>query len=345
LQLLVEALIEREFMDKLRALDYCMAAAQEKSFSGAARRLEVSAAAVAKLVAALEKSLDQRLFERAPNGLTLTAAGAAYLEACAPALAQLSQADEQTRDLGARASGTVVIGVQHVIASGALTRALPHFHARYPEITLDIREFARVTQEETSGMDVILVMGWPQLPNLVHRRIAAGRFIVAASPSYWSRHGMPQRPKDLERHNCLAIRGLDGTLMDLWTFTRGEEKESVAARGWLVAGNTHRDAMIQLALAGEGVIRPLDWTNLDDIASGVLVRALSDWESPEAPPVNLLYRASVRRTPRVRLFIDFVTELFRNLEAIRGQSVAASGPPVWLGRHYGKSSAMLTRGR
>jgi hypothetical protein len=65
----------------------------------------------------------------------------------------------------------------------------------------------------------------------------------------------------------------------------------------------------------------------------------------EAPPVNLLFRSSMRRIARVRLFIDFVTELFGQLEARRGPTVAATDTPYWLGRHYGRSSAMLTRQR
>ena len=332
-------------MDKLRALEYFVAAAHEKSFSGAARQLEVSVAAVAKLVAALEKTLGVLLFERSSHGLILTATGGSYLDACLPALEQLTEADELTRASVARAPGTVVVGVQHVIASSYLTRALPRFHARYPEITLDIREFQRVTEEETSGIDVFLVMGWPNLPNLVQRRIAAGRYAILASPDYWARHGTPQRPKDLAGHNCLLMRSLDGTVMDLWEFCRGQEAEAVTVRGWLLTSNAHREMVISQALAGEGVVRAMDWTNLDDIASGALVRALGDWESHGAPPVNLLYRASVRRIPRVRLFIDFVTELFRDLDAIRGQPLAASVRPDWLGRHYSRSSAMLTRGR
>ena len=113
----------------------------------------------------------------------------------------------------------------------------------------------------------------------------------------------------------------------------------------MLTSNAHREIVISQALAGEGVVRVLDWTNLHHIASGALVRALADWESTESPPVNLFYRASVRRIPRVRLFIDFATELFLELETMRGQPVAGSGRPDWLGRHYGRSSAMLTRGR
>lgn len=327
-------------MDRLRALEYLLASAQAKSFSGAARELDVSVNAVAKLIAALEKNLDTQLFDRTSAGLTLTAAGARYMDACGPALTQLADAEEQAREAGARSPGTIVVGVQHVVASCALTRALPRFHARYPEVTLDIREFSRITESETSGIDAFLHLGWLQLPNLVRRCIAAGRFIVVASPEYWRRNGMPRRPGDLARHVCLPIRALDGTVMDSWEFTRGGETETVTASGWLLTANSHRDMVLQLALGGHGVLRMLDWTNLDEIASGLLVQALADWESPEAPPVNLLYRSGMRRNPRVRLFLDFATELFAELEAARGRVVPASGAPYWLGRRYGKSSAM-----
>ena len=332
-------------MDKLRALQYFAAAAGEKSFSGAARELGVSVPAIAKMINALEHRLDAKLFDRTARGLTLTAEGTRYLEACAPALAELDRADEQIRASTVRPKGTVVVGVQHVIARGYLTAALPRFHARHPDIEIDVRDFQRVTEEQVSGVDVMLVLGWPKTEDLVHRRIAAGRFLIAASPSYWAEHGMPQCPKDLERHVCLPIRAVDGTVMDLWTFKRGSEQESIQARGWLTTSNAHRDLVIELALAGHGVVRILDWTNLPELASGALIRALGDWESPEAPPVNLLYRASVRRIPRARLFIDFVTETFRELDLVRGQRVVGTERPLWLRRPYGRTSAIMARAR
>lgn len=330
-------------MDKLRALQYFAAAADEKSFSGAARRFGVSATAVAKLMNALEGSLGARLFDRTARGLTLTAEGARYLEACAAAQAQLDEADEQLRASTSRPKGIVVVGVQHVIARGCLTAALPRFHERYPDIELDIRDFQRVSDEQVSGVDVMLVLGWPKVQDLVQRRIFAGRFMVVASAAYWAEHGMPTRPKDLERHACLPIRAVDGTVMDAWAFTRGIEQESVIARGWLTTSNAHRDLVIELALSGHGVIRILDWTNLPDLASGALVRVLEDWESTDAPPVNLLYRATVRGLPRVRLFIEFVTELFRSMDRLRGQPVVGTEQPPWLWRHHGRASAVMTR--
>jgi DNA-binding transcriptional LysR family regulator len=132
-------------------------------------------------------------------------------------------------------------------------------------------------------------------------------------------------------------------VMDAWAFTRGAEQESVIARGWLTTSNAHRDLVIELALAGHGVVRILDWTELPALASGSLVRALADWESTEAPPVNLLYRASVRRIPRVRLFIEFAIELFRDIDRVRGKGVVGTERPRWLWRHYGRASAVAAR--
>ena len=330
-------------MDKFRALQYFLAAATANSFSGAARQLEVSVTAVAKLVGALERALGTRLFERSAHGVVLTASGASYLEGCQGALAQLQEADERVSAAGARTRGTVVVGVQHVIAHEALAPALPRFNALYPDIQIDVRNFLRVTDEQMSGVDVCLVLGWPHANELVQRTIGAARFVVGASPAYWAARGMPRHPSELEQHNCLTIRGNVGTLMDLWQFKRGDEQVSVPVRGWLVADNVHRDVVVSLALADAGVIRVLDWTNRKEFASGALVAALTDWESIEVPPVNLLYRPSVRRIPRVRVFIDFVMQLYREIELEREHRVIATSRPAWLKRPYSRASASVTR--
>jgi DNA-binding transcriptional LysR family regulator len=330
-------------MDKLRALQYFVSAAEEKSLSGAARRFEVSVTAVAKMITALEKSVGVRLFDRTAQGLTLTASGEAYLDSCGPALAQLELADELLSASTARTAGAIVVGVQHVIAREYLAPALPRFHALHPHVEIDVREFNRATEAQTRGVDVFLVLGWPEAGDLVRRQVATARFIIAAAPSYWAARGMPRHPRDLGQHVCLPIRNVDGTVMDLWTFARGEERVSVNVGGWIVTSNAHRDVVIALALAGEGVTRILDWTNRRDLASGALVEALADWEGLEAPPVNLLYRPSVRRIPRVRAFMNFVVEMFRELEATRTRPLPPSARPSWLKRPYGRASAILRR--
>jgi LysR family transcriptional regulator for bpeEF and oprC len=327
-------------MDKFRALEYLVASADAKSFSGAARRLKVSVTAVANLVAALESQLGVRLVERSSTGLTLTGAGSEYVDSGRLLLQRWAEADEQASAAASRSRGTVVLGIQHVIARECLAPALPRFHARYPEIKLDVRDFSRLSEAETSGIDVFVVLGWPQAQNLVHRRVGAARFVVLASPAYWEKHGVPKQPQDLAEHSCLLVRAIDGTAMDLWSFERDGVQESVTVSGWLVTSNAHRDTAMDLALSGEGVVRALDWTSRPEVASGSLVPVLTDWQSPEAPPVNLLYRASVRRTPRVRRLIDFIIETMEAKTTGTSGPIAASDQPVWLNRRFARASAV-----
>lgn len=326
-------------MDKLRALEYVIAAADTKSFSGAARQLDVSVTAVANLVASLEEQLGVLLFERSSRGLVLTGSGADYVASCRLILQQLAEADDAAIASLSRPRGTVVLGVQHVIARECLTPALPYFHSRHPDVQLDIREFNKLSDTDTSGVDLFIVLGWPQAPHLVQKQIGAARFVILASPTYWATHGIPQHPSDLRHHNCLVVRALDGTAMDLWTFERDGVTESVAVGGWLMTSNSHRDIAMDLALNGEGVVRALDWASRPEVASGVLVPVLVDWQSPEAPPVNLLFRASVRRIPRVRLLIDFIAEtLGERATALRTGS-AHLDRPSWLNRRFARASS------
>lgn len=325
-------------MDKLRALEYFVAAAEEGSFSAAARRLHVSAMAVSKLIGSLETQLAAPLFERHARGLTLTSSGATYLQMCKPGMAQLLQADELLSASARELRGTVVVGVQHIVATRFLVPALSKFMSRFPDIQIDLRDFTRATEEQTRGIDVFLRMGWVETEGLVMRRLAVERFLVCAAPAYWSAHGIPKRPSDLRSHNCLLFRNALDSTMDLWEFERGDERESVIVSGQLIAGNAHVFSAEELGMAGVGVCRTGDLGGADMIDSGRLVPVLNDWQLSFRPPVTLLYRPSVRRVPRVRCFIAFVEELFRALEASRKTPAVAGLRPYWAKRSYERTS-------
>jgi DNA-binding transcriptional LysR family regulator len=328
-------------MDKLRAIEYFVAAAEEGSFSGAARRLEVSIPAIAKLINGLERNLGAKLFDRASQGLTLTADGVRYLEACQPLLEQVTAADEAVGSAAVRARGTLVIGTQPQLARHCIGPSLSRFHARHPDIQLDVRVMNRINDADAAAVDVFVFLGWPDAGDLVHRRIAETRQLVCATPEYWARHGTPQQPQDLARHPCFALRNPEGTVIDVWRFHRGGEEEDVSVQGWL--SSNHRDVILDAVLAGEGVARVSDLSVLAYLTDGRLVPVLTDWEIKDSPPVNLYYRAANRRTARVRVFVDHVTTLFRELESQceRGAMVRLAERPEWYGRRYGHVSAAL----
>lgn len=327
-------------MDKLRALQYFVSAAAEGSLTGAARRLQVSVPAVQKLIGSLERDLGVKLFSRSAQGLALTASGAGYLESCRPLLAELALIDEAVSRSAQRPSGTLVIGSHPQLAHHLLMPALPEFHLRYPDIVIDLRTVNRITDADAGTVDVFLLHGWPEANDFVQRRVGHTKSLIVAAPEYWSARGIPQHPRDLQQHVCVLMRNPAGILIDLWDFERGAEKASVAVNGWL--NSNGRELLLDAVLAGEGIGRFNELTTRVPLATGRLVPALLDWEVKGGPPVNLLYRPNQRRTPRVRLFIDFVSALLRELDTEGGQRLYAERP-LWHRRGLGRASSILRR--
>lgn len=329
-------------MDKLRALQYFIASAEAGSLSSAARNLGVSLAAVAKLVAALEHALGVALFDRTSRGLQLTADGEAYLVACRPAVEQIATASEAVGSAKDKPRGTVVVGASTQVARHCLVPALAEFHARYPDVEVDLRDVSRLNEPSASSVEVFLLMGWQQPHDLASRQLSVVRSLVCAAPSYWAKHGIPIHPGELEHHTCFPFRNPDDVLLDHWRFKREEEEAQVTVRSWL-AGND-REALLDIVLAGGGVMRLADLTVLEYLRSGLLLPVLTDWQMLDNPPITLLYRQNHRRIPRLRVFVDFVVAQFDQLQkdADGGNAVPRLGDlPRWHRRSSLRASTIF----
>jgi DNA-binding transcriptional LysR family regulator len=134
----------------------------------------------------------------------------------------------------------------------------------------------------------------------------------------------------------VLVRNPAGIVIDLWEFARGDEKASVKVNGWLCS--TGREVVLDAVLAGEGIARLNHLTTRAHLQAGRLVPVLPEWEVQGGPPINLLFRPSQRRTPRVRVFLDFVTELLRDIEA---EAQARAALPHWHRTGYGRASSVL----
>ena len=310
------------------------------SFNAAAREMNVSVPAISRLIGALEKSLGVVLLERSSLGLALTADGTKYLETCKPLVEQLIDADDAIRGSVDRPYGSVVIGAPPTIAQHCIMPALSEFQSRYPDLQVDLRTVDKPSAEYANEAEIMVLHGWPYLPDLVQRHLAYSRMLICASPDYWAQHGIPRNPAELARHQCLLFRDQDGTVMDFWEHQRQGVKQSVTVSGRLISD--HRDALLDGAIAGMGVIRVADLSVRRPLRVGTLVPVLLDWESTQAPPVSLFYRSTQRRLLRLRLTIKFLIELFGKLESERPPDMTISVKPErphWYRRRHGRASA------
>lgn len=332
-------------MDKLKAIDYFIASVEEGSFARAAQRLQISVPAVQKLVGALERSLGTPLLERGARGVRPTPSGAEYLDRCRPLLVELEAlalAEVRLKGSPERVSGTLAVAASPQLAHHILLPAMPRFHAQYPDVEIDFRTVNRIGDADAQSADVLLLHGWPEAPaDCVHRQLGGAHSLIMAAPVYWAEHGVPEHPSDLERHTCLLLRNPAGIVLDLWEFVRGTESVQVPVRGWM--SSNAREAVLDLVIGGHGVGRFTEITTRQHLQSGRLVPVLRDWDVQGGPPVNLLYKASGRRSPRVRAYIDHALQCLRDLQS-HGETFLPHAPtdrPAWHRRGYGRASATV----
>ncbi|WP_374676107.1 LysR family transcriptional regulator [Ideonella sp.] len=333
-------------MDRLKAIQYFLAAAQGGSLSAAARQQGVTLQAVAKLVGALETQLGAKLFDRDSRGLKLTADGAQYAQTCAPLLAQLETAEEGLRQARQRPQGTLVVGGTPFLVQHAFVPALPAFHATYPDLMLDLRAVVHLDHPAARECDLLVLHGWFEAGDWVRRELPAMPQVTAATPAYWKRHGVPRQPGELAAHQCLCYRNPYGKLLDLWRYRQGgpqgEVVEQVVVSGWL--SSNHRDHLLEVALQDGGVLRVAPAAEPGALADGRLVPVLSDWEMMDPPPLALYYRPEHRRTLRLRVFADFVA---RRCEELARRTLAKGhasldGRPAWHRGNSLRASSWLT---
>jgi DNA-binding transcriptional LysR family regulator len=335
-------------MDKLKALEYFVASVEEGSFARAAQRLEISVQAVQKLVGSLERSLGVTLLERGARGVKLTAGGSEYLDHCRGLLSELeelSHAERLLKGSAERPSGTLVVAAHPGLSQHILLPALPRFNALYPDIEFDLRTVNRIGDGDALTADVLLLQGWPEIPaDYVHRELGSTQTLIMAAPDYWRNRGVPKHPSDLTEHTCLLLRNPAGILLDLWEFKRDAETCQVSVHGWMSSNS--RPAILDLVTAGHGVGRFTELTTRPYVQAGHLVPVLIEWEVQGGPPINLIYRGGARRTPRMRVFIDFTLQCLNEMngKAATSYSNEATALPAWHRRGYGRASATV-RGR
>ena len=332
-------------MDKLRAIEYFNQAAASGSFAAAARHFGVSTPAVTQLVSALERSLGISLFHRTRQGLTLTADGAQYYETSRNVAADLHDIEQRLGPRDAKPRGRLTVGMRDSLGHTCVMPRIARFLDRFPDVELDLKPIRTFEDIDKENIDVALLPGWPAERDLIVRPLAQTRLVVCASPDYWLRTGTPQIPDDLRRHDCLVIRSTGGTQLDRWSFEKNGQRCSIEVRSRIFSDE--RIWLYDAACAGMGVIRVGDLTLVHHLSVGRLVPVLTDWEALESPTIFAAYSPRLRHSKLVRVFMDFLVEVFSELDSLRmpapGSRIRQVPKPEWFGRTHGRHSNYMSR--
>ncbi|HBK4606201.1 LysR family transcriptional regulator [Serratia marcescens] len=294
--------------DVHRLLPAFLAAAQAQNFSAAARQLGVTPAAVSKNIRALEEKLALRLFQRNTHNVLLTDEGKALLAQVAPLWQALAATLESAGGERQAPAGVVRVSMIPGFGRQMLMPLIPQFLARYPQIDLDLSLDARVVNLVGEGFDVGIGSRVDPDSRLVARPLYPMHMVLAASPDYLARCGEPQTPHDLLRHDCLLHRNPGNGRHVKWQLRHQGETLALDLNGRLVVSRP--EMLLDAALAGLGIVNLARWYVEKHFEQGTLRPVLAEcWPRP----VQLwLYYASADLPPRVRVWVDFLLEHFRD---------------------------------
>src|SRR5271155_5612487 len=171
-------------MDRIEAMQAFVAVADLRGFAPAARKLGLSPSGVTRLIAALEERLGARLLQRTTRSVTLTDAGARYLERIRRILADVEEAEIAAEGERTRPSGRLVVSAPAGFGRLHVSPVMTAYLNRYPVGSGGLRLQARQGILVEDGIDLAVRISHLADSSLVARQVGEMRRIVVAAPSY-----------------------------------------------------------------------------------------------------------------------------------------------------------------
>ncbi|CAM3941554.1 LysR substrate-binding domain-containing protein [Bordetella muralis] len=281
--------------------------AESGSFSRAAQQLELSQPSASRIITGLEARLGVKLLLRTTRNVTLTEAGAAFLDKARQAVADLEEAEDAVRGIDSL-RGTIRLAVPIVFGTRAIIPALASFLERYPDLRVEITMRDERQNLVAAGVDMAIRMGTLEDSTFGAKQIASVERLLVASPSYLAKRGTPRAPAELTSHDTIlheqsfpeksTLKMLKGGTAQVVTL-RGKVKVD-AAPGVLAA-----------ALAGLGIANVTTIMSEQERREGKLVQLLPDYEL-EPLKAFAVFPSGPRPSTKVRALVNHLTFALAN---------------------------------
>lgn len=280
--------------------------ARTRSFTSAARELGVTPSAVSQSVRHLESELEVALLTRTTRSVAVTDVGRRLLEQAGPGLTQALTALTTSTYAPGAVSGRLKLTVPQIAAPYVISPVLPTFLARYPHVEVEVVFEQRLVDIVAEGYDAGVRLAERLERDMVQVRLTKPfRFVVVGSPDYLAKHGVPKKPEDLLRHECLPFRSATTGELYPWDLERGRKSWRVPVHGRAMVNDAH----VGLALAETGaalayVFEPLAASHLKERR---LVVVLEEFAAI-VPGFFLYFPSRAQSSPALRAFVETAKE-------------------------------------
>ncbi len=289
-------------MDRITGVQLFARIVETGSFSKASADLGITQPTATKHVAALEAKLGARLLNRNTRGVSATEIGTLYYEKCKTIQRELEEADNLASLLQSKVGGQLRISTSVAFGRRVLTPLALRFMVEHREISIDLSFDDRYVNLVEQGIDIALRMGRLGDSSLGARYLGTNPWLVAGSPAYLARAGVPAAPADLPRHACLVYSSVQGD--DRWQFTDAQNQgHTVAVQGPLRSNNL--SAVLAAARAGHGLAALPWYVAREAVADGSLRPVLEGFALP-VQELHAVYPSPKLVPSKVAAFIAFL---------------------------------------
>jgi DNA-binding transcriptional LysR family regulator len=247
-----------------------------------------------------------RLLQRTTRRLAVTPEGETLLARGREILGAIDAMEAEITATRGKPRGLVRLNAGTAYAKHCLLPTLPGFHARYPEIEIELGIDDRHVDVIAAQVDIAVRTGALADSTLVTRKLGEGARIICASRGYLRRHGRPRSPADLARHRCLRMTAA-GRLGEWWMRQDGG-LVPFRVKGWITCDSV--DVMFDMVRHGIGIARLPSFLVRDDLKSGALIQLLAEHHVAEPFPVTALMPPGRQHLPRVRVLVDYLAAHF-----------------------------------
>jgi len=307
----------------LRDLNLFVKAAKRGNFAAAGRELNLSPPSTSQRIRQLESTFGARLFQRTTRSVTLTEEGRILLAYAERIITDFDNAKgeihgELPPSGFLRVAASVTFGRQHIAPHVA------EFLRRYPGIHLHLDLSDSYIDLVEHDIDVAIRIGNLKNAPDAGDKLLTTQQVVFASPAYLDKRGTPERPEDLSEHSCLIFRNQRS-----WAFALGNRPIVVEVDGPFDCN--HGETIRQAAIDGLGVALRSTWDLAGEVSQGLLRPLLTDYIVADDRSIWAVYPTSRRVPTRVRLFVDFLREKFRNFDSLWEQIIKS--------RHHARATS------
>jgi LysR family transcriptional regulator for bpeEF and oprC len=304
-------------INKLQAMQVFVRVVETGAMTRAADSLGMPKATATTLIQQLEAALGVKLLNRTTRSVSVTTDGAAYYPRCVAILAQVKEIEESLTQRHATPVGRLRVEVPTLMARLVIVPALSDFFARYPDIDLQLGCSERRSDLIEEGIDCAVWSGELEDSTLIARRVGLLYFGTCASPAYLAAHGVPHHPDELSAHRCINhFSPRTGKTFD-WVFAKNAERIQSALRGQVALDD--ENSYLAAAESGLGIARIPAFVLKEAMERGSLDLVLGDWV-PEPVPLNVVYPQNRHLSSKIRVFVDWVAELFSEHDGIQLRS-------------------------